>query len=312
MTLTQLEYIVALDNYRHFVTASEKCFVTQPTLSMQIQKLEQELDVVIFDRKKQPIEPTVVGQEIIRRARAVLREARGIKDFIKSERGIVEGELKIGIIPTLAPYLIPRFLIGFIQKYPKLRPVIEESQTQELLQKLYTDKIDMAILVTPIQEKGLEEIPLFEETFVAYLSENHALLEKQTLSLKDLESKDLWILNEGHCFRNQVMNLCQFQPNQERQFVYESGSLETLSRMVELEFGYTLLPQLATLTLEGREHLLRYFENPQPVRQVSLMVKRGFLKRHLIDMVKQAIWEGLPQAIKNPKAPEQKKVVRWS
>ncbi|GAB4400683.1 MAG: LysR substrate-binding domain-containing protein [Microscillaceae bacterium] len=299
MTLTQLEYIVALDTHRHFVTASEKCFVTQPTLSMQVQKLEKELDVLLFDRKKQPLEPTPVGKELIRRARQVLREVQEMRDFVKNEKEILAGEIKIGIIPTLAPYLIPLFLSGFLKKHPPIRPVIEELQTEDLVHRLVDGRLDIGLLVTPLEEKGLEEIPVFEETFVAYLSEGHPLLAKRELSLSDLEAHDLWILNEGHCFRNQILQICQQKPNHERAFVYESGSLDTLRKMVEQRFGYTLLPQLALHDIHpDRWEFLRYFEEPQPARQISLVVHERFLKRRLVESLREEIFAQLPETIR--------------
>lgn len=308
MTLTQLEYIIALDESRHFVTASEKCFVTQPTLSMQVQKLEAELGVIIFDRKKQPLVPTKQGEEIIKRARKVLSEAKGIKEYINTEKNIVEGELRIGIIPTLAPYLLPLFLFSFLKKHPHVKPIIEELQSERLIEKLHNNHLDLGIIVTPLQEKNLQETPLFEERFAVYLSENHELLKKDKISTKDLENKELWVLNQGHCFRNQVLNICGQSHNKSRDFIYESGSLDTLRKMVEQNFGYTLLPQLALGDIKNKK-LIRYFEEPQPVREVSLVVHNSLLKFKLIELIRKEILSNLPKSI-NIKA-QKKQVIKW-
>ncbi len=308
MTFTQLEYIVALDTYRHFVTASEKCFVTQPTLSMQVQKIEKELGVLIFDRKKQPIEPTNIGKKIIERAKKILRDAKEMKDFVKSEKEVLEGELRIGIIPTLAPYLIPLFLSGLLKKYPKIKPVMKEMQTEDLILGLHQDQLDIGILVTPLEDRSLHEIKLFEEIFVAYLSENHPLLSKKHIELQDLEKHDLWILNEGHCFRSQILNICQKQPTKDGQFVYESGSLDTLRKMVELHAGYTLLPQLALQDISPpRWEYIRYFEDPQPARQVSLVVHHSFLKWKILETLQTQILDNLPKSIQQN--PQPKKII---
>jgi LysR family hydrogen peroxide-inducible transcriptional activator len=277
---------------------------------MQVQKLEKDLGILIFDRKKQPIEPTNIGRELIGRAKKILREIKEMQDFVKNEKDILEGELRIGIIPTLAPYLVPLFLSGLLKNYPKLKPIMREMQTEDLISGLYQDKLDIGILVTPLEDKSLYEMPIFEETFVAYLSETHPLLAKKELDIEDLDKHDLWILNEGHCFRSQILNICQNLATKDRQFVYESGSLDTLRKMVELNFGYTLLPQLALSDIPPeRWDYIRYFKDPQPARQVSLVVHHSFLKVKILETLQKEILDNLPKNIhQNPK---QKKIISW-
>jgi LysR family hydrogen peroxide-inducible transcriptional activator len=302
MTLVQLEYIIALDTYRHFATAAEKCFVTQPTLSMQVQKLEQELGVVLFDRSKHPVITTEIGMEIIRQARVVLNEASKIKQLIEDTKDEITGQLRIGIIPTLAPYLLPLFLGSFLQKYPKVRVVVEELITEQLVAKLKNDQLDAGLLVTPLNDATIIEEPLFYEPFVAYVSPDNPLAEKVSIMAEDIDLNDIWLLNEGHCMRSQVMNFCT--EREKRKIIsnidYETGSLETLKRIVELNQGLTLLPELATLDMsESKMDMVRYFKEPEPVREVSLVIHRSFLKKKLLQVFADEILAHIPEKMKN-------------
>src|ERR1700733_11660793 len=201
MTITQLEYVVAIDTYRSFVSAADKCFVTQPTLSMQIQKLEDTLGVKIFDRSKQPVIPTEIGSEIIAQARVMLSEAEKIKEIISDRQRELSGELKVGIIPTIAPYILPKILHGFIEKYPAVKLIVWEQTTETIIQQLKLGMIDCGILSTPLHENNLTELPVFYENFVAYVSKNSTLSKKKTISPDDIDMEEIWILNEGHCMR---------------------------------------------------------------------------------------------------------------
>ena len=316
MTLSQLDYIVAVDTYRHFATAAETCHVTQPTLSMQIQKLEDDLGVLIFDRSKQPVVPTEIGLAILVQAREVLQAARRIPELVKESRDDVSGELRIGIIPTLAPYLLPYFIGPFMDKYAAMTVQIQELTTEQILDLLKKGLIDVGIVVTPLQEAGLTEVPLFYEPFMVYAADSHVLFNKAIISTGDLETDGLWLLTEGHCFRRQVANLCGSergngaqrlknddsvrqanprQPLRHAMLRYETGSLETLIKLIDKQDGFTLLPYLATLDLdEVRQTRIRPFEAPQPVREVSLVIHRSFLKKKLIDALKAEILAHLP------------------
>lgn len=306
MTLSQLDYIVAVDTYRHFATAAEACHVTQPTLSMQIQKLEDELGVLVFDRSKQPVVPTETGQSILVQARDVLRAARRIPEIVSESKEDFRGDFKIGIIPTLAPYLLPYFIGEFVRKYPAVSVHIQELVTEQVIEKLRNGLIDVGVVVTPLEENGITEIPLFQEPFVAYAADGNSLLKKTTVAQTELQTDGLWLLTEGHCFRSQVLNLCgaDRQPNSITALRYETGSLETLIKLIDKQGGFTLLPYLATLDMDAvRRSRLRPFNAPSPVREVSLVMHRSYLKRQLITALKQEIVMHLPDSLGGTMAP---------
>lgn len=299
ITLTQLEYIIAVDTYRHFVTASEKCFVTQPTLSMQIKKLEEDLGVIIFDRTKQPIVPTEIGEKIITQARIAVAESKKINELVKENSNAVSGELTIGIIPSLAPYLLPLFIGAFTHKYPLVKVKIVELMTEEIIQQLKKDILDVGILVTPLNESGVIERPLFYEKMVLYIHKDHALAKKKVLKTTDIATPDLWLLSKGHCFRSQVMNLCSYQisTQSELPFEYESGSLETLKKFVEKEGGFTLLPELAVDPLSKEAPTkVKQFETI-PLREVSFAYTRNYSKKRLLVLLEEEITKSIPKAL---------------
>jgi LysR family hydrogen peroxide-inducible transcriptional activator len=305
MTLTQLEYIVAVDTWHHFAKAAEKCFVTQPTLSMQLHKLEQELGVKIFDRSKQPVVATEAGAEIIAQARRILSERDVLLERVQSRKGFLTGELRIGIIPTLAPYLLPLFIPAFTKKYPLVRLVVTEMTTEVTVSRLREGRIDAGILVTPLNENGIREQPLFYEEMVAYVSRKNAAYQKTYVLPQDIDPDKLWLLEEGHCFRSQIVNLCELRraSREGSHFEYEAGSVETLKRMVELNDGITILPELATLNLSSRQsELIRYFRKPSPMREVSIVVHRDFVKKKLIEVMRQAIIQSIPEKIAKNKS----------
>src|SRR5476649_1490647 len=307
MTIVQLEYIVAVDTYRSFVMAAEKCFVTQPTLSMQIQKLEDTLGVKLFDRSKQPVTPTEIGIEIIYQARMVLAESEKIKEIVSDRQKELSGELKVGIIPTIAPYILPKILHGFIEKYPQVKLIVWEQTTEQIIQQLKLGMIDCGILSTPLRENSLTEIPVFYENFVAYVSKNSKLSKKKSISPEDIDMEEIWVLNEGHCMREQVLNICQRRKTTKGflHFEYNTGSVETLKRMVDQNNGATILPELALADLtEKQMDKVRYFKSPEPAREVSLVIQRNFLKRRMIEALKNEILEFVPKRLKNKKKKE--------
>ncbi len=301
MTFVQLEYIVALDTFRHFADAAAKCFVTQPTLSMQILKLEEELGIKIFDRSKQPVLPTDAGVEIIEQARKILAERDIITENIAEKKGIVNGELKIGIIPTLAPYLLPLCIHPFTKKYPHVKLIVTELTTELIIAKLREGKIDVGLLITPLQQQGIQEHVLFYEELVAYISKNNTAYKKTYILDKDIDPNKLWLLEEGHCFRSQILNLCELRKSSREasHFQYEAGSLETLRRMVDLNDGITILPELATIDFTQKQlRNLRYFKKPAPVREVSIITHRHFSKKKLVEIFKQVILDSIPEKIR--------------
>lgn len=299
MTLIQLEYIVALDDFRHFSQAAGHCFVTQPTLSMQIHKLEEELGVKIFDRTKQPVIPTEIGQGIIAQARVVLREANQVRQMIDEQKDTLTGELRLGIIPTLAPYLLPPLYKSMREKYPQLALVIKESITEEIVQDLKNNRLDCSIVVTPLNEAGIRENILFYEELFVYVSKRNALSAKKYVLASDIDPNQLWLLEEGHCFRSQILNLCELRRNRDFHFKYETGSLETLKRMVEKSDGITILPELAVLEFDpGRLKLVKKMKQPSPAREVSLVTHRDHIKNRLIRTLKEEILRIVPARMK--------------
>lgn len=306
MTLVQLEYIVAVDTYRSFVSAAEKCFVTQPTLSMQVQKLEDFLNIKIFDRSKQPIVPTEIGSQVIAQARIVLQENYKIKEIISSQEQDVVGELKIGIIPTIAPYLLPNVISAMLEKYPELKLLIWEYTTEDITHHLKTGVIDCGILATPLVEPNLAEVPLYYETFVSYISKNSKLYKKKALDPNDLQDENIWLLNEGHCMRSQVLNICRSTKNNRLQsLAYNTGSVETLIRMVDINDGATLLPELALSDLTAKQlNKVRYFKSPEPVREISLVTNKNFIKKRMLNALKEEILNFIPKTMKQRKKKE--------
>ena len=299
MTITQLEYLVALDTYRNFGLASEKCMVTQPTLSMQIKKLEKTLGISIFKREKQPITPTAAGNKIISQARVILREAKKVEQIVKEQKRLMKDTLQLGIIPTIAPYLLPYFLGPFSQQYPEIRLEIIELKTEEIVRRLQKDLLDIGILATPLHEPDIIEDPIYYEEILIYLNPAHPLYQLKEIPPQELVTSDLWMLSEGNCFRDHVINLCHMRAELPiKNLKYESGSLETLKKMVDVEGGYTLLPELAVLEMPSKEITrIRQFTEPVPLREVSLVSAQNATKQNLLDRIKEVILEQLPELI---------------
>lgn len=311
ITLTQLEYIVAVDTYRHFGKAAEHCFITQPTLSMQIKKLEQDLEIIIFDRSKQPLIPTDIGQRIIDQARIALIQSEEINNIVKDHKNQVSGLLRIGIIPTLAPYMLPLFLGHYKRKYPNIFIKVEEQTTNNIINLLHKDLIDVGILVTPLNEVKINEKPIFYEEMLIYANKDHELHKKNKITVEDIATPEIWLLSDGHCFRHQVVNLCSFMgtANSQLPFHFEAGSLETLMNIVDKEGGLTLIPELAKNGMsEERLKNVISFTNLKPLREVSLSYSRHFAKHKLINLLLREIKETIPQEMLEP---ERGTVVKW-
>jgi LysR family hydrogen peroxide-inducible transcriptional activator len=291
MTITQLYYVLAVAENKNFTLAAEKCFVTQPTLSMQIQKLEEELGIQIFDRTKKPIGLTEVGSKIVTQAKNIVNEANRIKDIVDQQKGFIGGDFRIGMIPTIMPTLLPMFLNTFIKKYPKVNLIVEELNTSDIITKLKNGHLDCAIAATPLDEEKLKEIVLYYEPFVAYIPENSLNKAKKEIEVADLDVEKILLLQDGHCFRNSVLNLCKNNNFIcENHFQLESGSFETLIKLSDEGLGTTLLPYLHTLDLnEKNKTKLKQFVSPKPSREVSLIFSKNELKIHIIDALKTTI-----------------------
>ncbi len=297
MTITQLQYLIAVDNHRHFARAAEACFVTQPTLSMQIQKLEDELGVLLFDRSKHPVRPTTIGQRIIEQARTVVNETVRITQILQEGKNQLEGPFKIGVIPTVASSLVPRFVQSFHKKFPKIQLQIQELQTDKILEKLRMDELDAGLLATPLETKGIIEMPLYYEPFMAFIPESHRLGKESFITNSELNVKDLLLLNEGHCFRNSVLNICsKMFDSENRPVELESGNFETLIKLSKQGFGMTLIPYLHAIDLpEEDQKLVKPIADPKPSREISLVYTRSELKIKVIEELKKIIIKNIPE-----------------
>lgn len=297
MTLQQFEYIIALDDYRHYVTAAEHCFVSQPNLTMQVKKLEDEFGIRIFDRDKKPLQPTKIGKEVIARARQILRDSQQLKEFVTQEIGSIEGEYTIGIIPTLAPYLLPFLLPVFIKENPNVHLKIKELQTEQLIAQLEKGTLDIGLLVTPLKETSIREIPVFNEPFLLYLPENHKLLNEKLMLADDLDPSEVLVLDEGHCFREQALSICNRKGlGSSIGFDFQSGSIEALKSLVKNGVGFTLVPELSVIHELDSVHIKR-FSKPEPVREVSIVVHSNYFKESVLMRLKETIQKVIPQRL---------------
>jgi len=285
MTITQLKYVLAVAEQQNFTKAAQKTFVTQPTLSMQIQKLEDELDIQIFDRTKKPIELTAIGNKIVSQARSIVNEAERMQDIVDQDKGYIGGEFRLGIIPTIMPTLLPMFLKNFTNKYPKVQLKIEEHTTENIISKLMDGHLDAAIAATPLSHEKVKERVLYYEPFVGYIPENHRLSAEKKIDKSDLDIDDILLLEDGHCFRDGVINLCKASKGRPQDnFQLQSGSFETLIKLSNEGLGMTLLPYLHTLDIsKDQRKKLRFFNEPSPAREVSILHHKNELKMQIID-----------------------------
>src|SRR5690554_2079451 len=291
MTITQLRYVLAVAEHQNFTKAAEHIFVTQPTLSMQIQKLEEELDILIFDRKKKPIELTPVGKKIVEQARNIVNEPDRMQDVVDQEKGVIGGPFHFGMIPTVMPTLLPLFLKNFSKRYPKVELKIEELNTSEIIERINDGYLDAAIAATPLQEENIKERILYYEPFVGYIPENHRLGKKEKITIDDLDPNDILLLKDGHCLRENIINLCNAPEAGENElFQLKSGSIETLIKLSDEGLGMTLLPYLHTLNInpETKKNLIR-FQDPPPGREISLIYSDRQLKMQIIDALYNSI-----------------------
>lgn len=291
MTITQLKYVLAVAEHQNFTKASEKTFVTQPTLSMQIQKLEDELDILIFDRSKKPIELTDIGKKIVSQAKNIVNEANRINDIVDQQKGYIGGEFRLGVIPTVMPTLLPMFLRNFINTYPKVNLKIEELNTETIIDRLKDGHLDAAIAATPLLNDAIKERPLYYEPFIAYVPSNHRLSSKKLLETSDLDLSDMLLLEDGHCFKDGVINLCKSSKElEDGSFSLESGSFETLVKLANEGLGMTLLPYLHTLDIGEKDIAnFKYFVDPKPAREVSIIYHKSELKIQIIEALRKSI-----------------------
>jgi len=293
MTLQQLEYVLALEKTRHFVRAAELCGITQPTLSAMIQKLEDELDCKIFDRSRNPIESTEIGKKIIRQAQEIIYQSNQLKESVQAEKELLSGSLNLAIIPTIAPYLLPQFIAAFKKTYPDISLKVSEMHTSTIIEKLRIAEIDMAILSTPLEDPKILEVPLYYEKFLAYISPKESIYEKTELSATDMPLDHLWVLEEGHCLRNQVFNFCNEKTQQSS--IYESGSIDTLVKIVDFNGGYTVIPELHIELLSEKQKLnLRDIVKPEATREISVVIRHDFVREGILNAVAECIKQIIP------------------
>lgn len=301
-TLTQLEYILAVDKYRHFGKAATACHISQPTLSQQIQKLEDELSITVFDRIQKPIVPTDAGRRFIEQAKVVMQAQAKLIHIAKTGVNGVSGEFRLAIIPTVATYLIPLFLRGFSKEFPKVELYLEELPTDTIIEELKSDRLDGAVLATPLAQSGLKENPLYYEPFVFYAAKGHPLLKKSKVEAKDLDASQMWMLKDGNCFKTQISNYCSIDPSQDSVFKnihFQSGSLDTLCHVIQKNRGYTLIPELMTALMSSAEirASVRPFGIPAPTREISFVHRRDFWKIEIIEALQKSILRSIPPEI---------------
>lgn len=311
MTIQQLRYIVALDQYRHFAKAAEECMVTQPGLTIQLKNLEEEIGIKIFDRTKVPLKPTVLGAEIINRAKKVLKEADAIRDFVVHQKNDLEGEITLGVISTLSPYLIPQFIKAMKVAAPKMHFIIKEASTVHLMNDVETGAIDVALMATPTGNAGLREHLVFNEPFVAYLYESHPMAGNEFYELQPKDRPELLLLQDEYCYNAQLLDICEIKSDKgklQEQFTYDISSIETLKNLVRAELGFAIIPQLSVAN-EPNNALFKPFKDPKPVREISLVVADTFSRKLLLEKMSEGIWNCLPENIKQNKA---YKKIRWN
>lgn len=298
MTLQQLRYVVTLDQERHFARAAELCAVTQPGLTIQLKNLEEEIGVKIFDRSRVPLMPTSIGEEIIERAKKVLREIDGIQNLVVNKKNDLQGTLNIGVIPTLSPYLVPLFIRDLEQTMPKMKFIIKEASTYELMKSLEAGKLDVAIMSTPTGNTRLKEFPLFQEPFVAYLYPKHPALKEKSYQLREQDKLDLLLLRDEYCYNAQLLDICSSRKKkQQEQFIYDINSIETLKNLVHASLGFAVVPWLSVRN-ELKGSYCKMFKEPIPIREISLVVSDSFTRKLLLEKISEVIWKCLPHPLK--------------
>lgn len=304
MTIQQLEYIIAVDNYRHFAKAAEACYVTQPTLSMMIQKLEDELDVKIFDRSAHPVEPTEIGKKILNQARISIRYFYQIKEVVDNEKDILTGDFKLGIIPTIATYIVPELLRCLKETESGINLILQETPTSVIVENLLNGKLDGGLAATPLNHPNLIEIPIYYEKFYAYVSPLDGWFEDDEVDLSEVDIHAVWLLENIHCLRGQIVKLCQMKKEKDREktekIKYESGSIDTLINIVDYNGGLTVIPEMTAMGLpEEKQGNLRRLKGNTSVREVSLIVSQDFVRQKMAGTIVEMIKNSVPRSMQD-------------
>ena len=296
MNIQQLEYILAVDTYRHFAKAAERCRVTQPTLSMMVQKLEDELGVKLFDRNAQPIRPTPTGKKVIEQARNALSQITRIKEIVREEERSLRGIFRLAVLPTIAPYLLPRFFQRLSEEYPELDIRVLEMKTAPTIEALRDGEVDAAIIANRPTEPFLRGEVLYYEQFLGYVARSEPAFKKDLIRTADISGERLWLLDEGHCFRDQLVRFCEMEKVKVHQAAYRLGSLETFMRMVENGDGITFIPELAMLQLSPEQkELTRPFAIPKPTREIVLVTRVDFIRHTITNVLIESIKKAVPK-----------------
>lgn len=292
MTIVQLEYLLAVANFGSFSVAAEHCFVTQPSLSMQIKSLEDELGVMLLDRSKKPVIPTEAGEAVLAQARETLREYNSIKEVVARIKGEMSGRIRLGVIPTIAPYMLHKFIPDFVQRYPKVELEIREMKTEDIIDALNRDRIDAALVAGGTCGDGILEYDLFDDRFFAYVSSDSPLYNKSNIRIEDIDMRDLILLSAGNCMRDQVLELCQARKGVPAHYSFESGSLDTLMRIVDCTSCMTVIPEMAVeyIPKERRSQVKNLLKGASS-RKISLAIRRTYVKKSIVDALKETILE---------------------
>ena len=303
MNLQQLEYILAINQFQSFTKAAEHCNVTQATLSMMVKKLEEELEIIIFDRSKQPIITTELGKKIIDQSVKILGETQNLYQLASSEKKELSGNFRLGIIPTIAPYLLPKILRKFQKNYPKVTLYVNEFTTDQIIEKLKSNQIDAGLLATPLLENTIKEYPLYYEKYMVYANKEDSINQKEYILPDDIEIQKLWLLEEGHCMRNQILHLCELKRKESSlsQLHYEASSISTLIQLVDHHYGMTIIPELAVAELnQHQKGQVRAFADPSPVREISLVTHYHYVKEKFVQSLAKVIKDEIPKTMQEP------------
>ncbi|MDR1672568.1 MAG: hydrogen peroxide-inducible genes activator [Bacteroidales bacterium] len=303
MNIQQLEYVVAVDNFRHFAKAAEVCCVTQPTLSMMIQKFEEEVGAKIFDRSKHPVEPTPTGVHIISQIRISLKHFRQIKELVENEQNMVKGVFRLGIIPTVASYLVPALLQKRHEAGNSIELVLKEVTTSNMINEILTGTLDGGILAGPLYREELAEYPLYYEKFYAYVSPHDEIFKEKEIDINKMDISDIWLLENEHCLRGQIERLCKLKKEKATgtHVKYESGSIETLLHVVDCNPGITIIPEMHAMGLsEDKQDNLRPFKNMTAVREVSVITDKGYVRKTMLNIILDIVRSSVPKSMQDP------------
>ncbi|PKQ69509.1 hydrogen peroxide-inducible genes activator [Labilibaculum manganireducens] len=296
MTLKQLKYALALGRLGSYIGVAKSMGVSQPAVSLQIQALEDELGIILFDRSTKNVEPTLNGIAFLEKAQSLVTESKQLEDFAIQLSEEIQGEVCLGIIPTLSPFLVPLFIDELNKKYPRIKIKIQEAITENILQGIKTGIFHAGIISTPIELKSnLDLVPLFYEQFYLYVSDKHELYSQDKIDISKLDFSDVWLLKEGNCFMDQVTNICSARPNQNGNFIYESNNIDALRRIVEYKGGITFLPELSTLMIPSeQEEMIKEIKGKKKVREISMVSLKTEVRLNLLNAISQVIKESVP------------------